>query len=209
MNRVSIASDNGLSPIRRQAIIWTNAGLLSIGPLGTHFSEILIKIITFHSPKIHLKMSSAKWRSFCPRGNELSMPDFGRGPRWYMYWYQTGYSSFGAPVETFSWFMLNYTNRGCSEPCSCLGSCFVWWISCLLKTSWWVSDLGPRQFVKLKRKCHFEYLFITGSTRSCNFDNFRCSQWCKCCQNDNIFGSVSRRCHISHICKILLPVRGI
>ena len=39
-----IGSDNGLSPDRRQAIIWTNAGLLLIGPLGTNFSEILIEI---------------------------------------------------------------------------------------------------------------------------------------------------------------------
>ena len=29
-----IGSDNGLSPDRRQAIIWTNAGLLLIGPVG-------------------------------------------------------------------------------------------------------------------------------------------------------------------------------
>ena len=35
VNQVSIGTDNGLSPIWRQAIIWTNAGLLSIGPLGT------------------------------------------------------------------------------------------------------------------------------------------------------------------------------
>ena len=42
-----IGSDNGLSPDRRQAIIWTNAGLLLIGPLWTNFSEILIEIITF------------------------------------------------------------------------------------------------------------------------------------------------------------------
>ena len=40
-----IGSDNGLSPDRRQAIIWTNAGLLLIGPSGTNFSEILIEII--------------------------------------------------------------------------------------------------------------------------------------------------------------------
>ena len=39
-----IGSDNGLSPGRGQAIIYTNAGLLLIGPLGTNFSEILIKI---------------------------------------------------------------------------------------------------------------------------------------------------------------------
>ena len=36
----SFGSDNGLSPIRYQAIIYTNAGLLSIGPLGTIFSVI-------------------------------------------------------------------------------------------------------------------------------------------------------------------------
>ena len=63
-NRINIGSDNGLSPIRRQAIIWTNAGLLSIGPLGTNFSEVLIKIQNW----MHLKMSSAKWRPFCPVG---------------------------------------------------------------------------------------------------------------------------------------------
>ena len=39
-----IGSDNGLSPGRRQAIIWTNAGILLIEPLGTNFSEILIEI---------------------------------------------------------------------------------------------------------------------------------------------------------------------
>ena len=34
-----IGSDNGLSPGRRQAIIWTIVGLLSIALLGTNFSE--------------------------------------------------------------------------------------------------------------------------------------------------------------------------
>ena len=42
-----MSSDNGLSPGRRQAIIWTNAGLLLIEPLGTNLSEILIEIYTF------------------------------------------------------------------------------------------------------------------------------------------------------------------
>ena len=50
VNWVSIGSDNGLSPIQHQAIIQTNAGLLSIGPLGTNFSEIL-NYKTFHSRK--------------------------------------------------------------------------------------------------------------------------------------------------------------
>ena len=42
-----IGPDNGLPPDRRQAIIWTNAGILLIGLLGTNFSEILIEILTF------------------------------------------------------------------------------------------------------------------------------------------------------------------
>ena len=33
-----IGSGNGLSPGRRWAIIWTNDGILPIGPLGTNFS---------------------------------------------------------------------------------------------------------------------------------------------------------------------------
>ena len=58
-------SDNGLSPDRRQAIIWTNDGILLIRSLGTNFSEISIGIQTFYFKKMHLKMSSAKWRPFC------------------------------------------------------------------------------------------------------------------------------------------------
>ena len=60
-----IGSDKSLSPDRRQAIIWTNAGILLIGPLGTNVSETLIKIHTFSFQKMHLKMSSGKWRPFC------------------------------------------------------------------------------------------------------------------------------------------------
>ena len=67
-----IGSDNGLSPGRRQAIIWTNAGILLIGPFGTNFSEILIATETFSFKKIHLKMSSAKWRLFGLGLNELT-----------------------------------------------------------------------------------------------------------------------------------------
>ena len=61
----TIDSDNGLSPGRCQAIIWINAGILLIGPLGTNFNEILIGIQTFSFKKMHLKMSSAKLRPFC------------------------------------------------------------------------------------------------------------------------------------------------
>ena len=58
-------SDNGLSPDRRQAIIWTTAGLLLIELLRTNFNEILIEILTFSFKKIRLKVSSVKHRPFC------------------------------------------------------------------------------------------------------------------------------------------------
>ena len=58
-----IGSDNGSSTGRCQAIIWTNAGILLIGPLETNFSEILMEIYTFSFKKMDLKMS-AKWRPF-------------------------------------------------------------------------------------------------------------------------------------------------
>ena len=63
-NLTIIGSDNGLWPGRRQAIIWTNVGIFLIRPLGTNFSEILIGNQTFSFMKMHLKMSSAKWRPF-------------------------------------------------------------------------------------------------------------------------------------------------
>ena len=61
----NIGSDNGLSPYRRQAIIWTNAGILLIEPVGTNFNEILIEIHTFSFKRMHFKVSSGKWRPFC------------------------------------------------------------------------------------------------------------------------------------------------
>ena len=59
---VSIGSDNGLSPIRRWAIFWSNAGLPSNGPLGTNFSGILIKSLV------------CEMAAICPGEDELRMP---------------------------------------------------------------------------------------------------------------------------------------
>ena len=67
-----IASDNGLSPGWHQAIIWTSAGILLIGPSGTNFIEIFIGIQTFSFKKMHWKMASAKWRPFCLGLNVLT-----------------------------------------------------------------------------------------------------------------------------------------
>ena len=55
----------------------------------------------------------------------------------------------------------------------------------------------------LKRKClHFDEIFITGCTESCQNDNFRCSQWWKFHQNDVIFVSVIIKCCQFHCNKI-------
>ena len=59
-------SDNGLLPTQHQAIIWTNVGLLKIGPLETIFSEIwMYKQSSYNT--INFNMSSVKWRQFCLR----------------------------------------------------------------------------------------------------------------------------------------------
>ena len=59
-----IGSDIGLSPGRRQTIIWTNAGILLIRPLETNFSDILIG---FFSRK-------CTWKCRLPNGVHLSRP---------------------------------------------------------------------------------------------------------------------------------------
>ena len=67
----TIGSYNGLSPGRRRAIIWSNAGILLIRTLGKNFEGISSEIHTFSVKKIHSKMLYAKWRPFCPEGNGL------------------------------------------------------------------------------------------------------------------------------------------
>ena len=52
---IIIGSDNGMSSGQGLAIIWTNTGILLIGPLETNFSEILFEINTFSFKKIHWK----------------------------------------------------------------------------------------------------------------------------------------------------------
>ena len=72
MNWVIIGSVNGLSPVRHQAITWTNAGLLSIELLGTYFSEIWIGILSFLFQKMQLKMSSGKMAAILSRGRGVN-----------------------------------------------------------------------------------------------------------------------------------------
>ena len=78
VNWVTNGSDNGLSPTRRQAIIQTNAVLVSIGPSETNISEFVIKIQTFHSRECIWKcrlgngghFSRGKWVKSTKDGSE-------------------------------------------------------------------------------------------------------------------------------------------
>ena len=62
-----IGSDNGLLPGWRQAIIWTNRAL---------GSKLQSNLNIFSFKKMHLKLSSGKWQSFCLGLNVLNTSYF-------------------------------------------------------------------------------------------------------------------------------------
>ena len=64
---IIIGPDNGLSPGRRQAIIWTNAGILLIRALGTNLTEVLGEIHTFSFKKNVFENLVFEMASILPR----------------------------------------------------------------------------------------------------------------------------------------------
>ena len=87
-----IGSQDDLSPDLRQTIIWTNAVMLLITPVGTNFSEILSEIQTFSFNKMYFKKSFVKWRPYCLGLNVWSMIHIPQRPlsctieaRWHHY----------------------------------------------------------------------------------------------------------------------------
>ena len=99
---------NGLSSGRHQAIIWTNAGILLIWPLGTNFNDILIQIHTFSFKNMRLKMSSAKWRPFCLGLNVLTRKALIR----YQVLWSDDQQYFALPgVTSVSKMVLKYDNK--------------------------------------------------------------------------------------------------
>ena len=73
VNWVIIGSGNGLSPVWRQAITWTNAGLLSVGLLGKKSVNFESEFYYFHSRKCIWKCLLAKWRPSCLGFNVLKI----------------------------------------------------------------------------------------------------------------------------------------
>ena len=77
----NIGSDNGLSPGRRQAIIWTNAGILLVVSPGTNFNEILLEISIQENPfqTVVWKMAAILSRSQCVKSQNLpEIPSFNK-----------------------------------------------------------------------------------------------------------------------------------
>ena len=98
-------SDNGLSPGRRQAIIWTNDGILLIGPLGTNCSENFIEIAI---ESVVCEMAAILSRSQCvkcdfedPIRNKSALLQV-------MAWHQTGNRPLPEPMMTqFSYLFMH------------------------------------------------------------------------------------------------------
>ena len=90
------------TPGRRQAIIWTNGGTLSIRPLGINFCDIVFENHIFSFKQMYLKMSSRKWRPFC-LGLNLLIFISERGPGYVSLWDSCTLSE--------SKMTLNFTNK--------------------------------------------------------------------------------------------------
>ena len=126
-------SINGLSPGRHQAIIWTKAGILLIGPLGTNFNEISINIHTFSFNKVHFKMSSGKWRPFCLARNVLNqrhrpcmrgilyMSREGTSPTHGLYQHHKKHAACDKYVSSYGFYLQVY-------PMAAVGKCMASWI---------------------------------------------------------------------------------
>ena len=76
-------SDNGLSLVQCQAIIWTSTGLLSIWPSGTNFSEIWIKI-----PRFSIK--KCIWKCCLQNGSHFEPATMWLQPMLVWYWSSLG-----------------------------------------------------------------------------------------------------------------------
>ena len=174
-----IGSDNGLSPGRRQPIIWTNAGILLIRTLGINFSEILSEIHAFSFKKMHLKMSSAKRRPFCLGLNVLIGQSFAWLSlciyiKWLMkYIHRTivlsclasaSEMASGPRTNRVNWTIFITSNIRCTRPqnlnvfvssCSCI--CAIYW-SQVLSREWrciWNSA---------DRRCCPNYIWVISSS---------------------------------------------
>ena len=131
-----IGSDNGLLPGRRQAIIWTNDGILLIITMRTNFSEILMESLKFSLKEMHLNVPSAKWWPFCLGLNVLNTEHQESFP-------STEVSHWVWPLLSF----LHFLTEGGHIP----QTCSLWFIFCLSRCRTMIV------FVKQSGPCWFWY----------------------------------------------------
>ena len=103
----TIGPDNGLSPGRCEAIIWTNAAILLIRILGTNFNEMLSETHLFSFKEMHFKMSSAKWRHFYLGPNVFGRISDG------LYIYCYGYFLAGTVEMILEWNRFHLVHPNC------------------------------------------------------------------------------------------------
>ena len=108
----TIGSDNGLSPGRRQAIIWTIAGILLIGTLGTNLSEILIGNSNIFIQENAFENVVCEMASICLGLNVLT--------HWGQWWLSTG------PLANVSRISIKMTIFSCKIPSKMLSA--KWWL---------------------------------------------------------------------------------
>ena len=146
-------SDNGLSSVGRQAIIWANGDILSIRPRGTYFSEVLFQMKQFSLMKMHLKMTVCK--NVC-------------------HFVRASVSGWQCVLLTlirwmFQWWSAGHGSRWCVSPCICgvghqglqpaafvclwecrvrllhgpkaAGGCYCMVLLAIVNMNWWITKL--------------------------------------------------------------------
>ena len=105
---------------------------------------------------------------------------------WRIHWVNSGFPQKEPVMQRFVYFVVTHTS--CWTNSHVDGDFMLW-------GSYYITGIDAVGmiliYISLKQKCrHFDEIFITGCTESCQNDNFRCSQWLKFHQNDNISVSV-------------------
>ena len=126
----TIDSDNGLSPGRRQAFIWTDAGILSIRPLGTNVSEILIGIQTFSCKKCTWICRLREY--MCSRDQWAAHTQFKPAPKYQRF--KVDILLRGSQILHWWWYECTQNGLVCTDMILMLTfSCELW----LLSTGYW------------------------------------------------------------------------
>ena len=103
----SIGSDNGFSPGRCQATIWTNAGILSIGTLGTNCHELNNRTKHLHINTIPVKSQHSTLIALhslkhTHNGEHTSYPLLNKVILWVLAWYMFSLATAVCQVITLS-----------------------------------------------------------------------------------------------------------